>query len=211
MQIHPLAGDWRFRQVGTEEWLPATVPGGVHTDLMAAGRIPNPFVGDNEKRVAWVAESDWEYRYTFACGQELLSEEKVFLVCDGLDTLATVALNGQELGRTDNMFIPHEFPVGTQDVVAAESDRSDQSDWSDGHPTLRVGSNTLRVIFRSALRIGRERQRLRLRRVGDDRIVRAGRRQCGINGLWQRFAGLRRFCVWITTHAGLLYLSFEKQ
>ena len=57
-----LAGFWHFRQSGQDAWLPATVPGGVHTDLMAAGRIPDPFVGDNEVRVAWVAESDWEYR-----------------------------------------------------------------------------------------------------------------------------------------------------
>ena len=53
-----LSGAWQFRQANTEEWLPATVPGGVHTDLLANERIPDPFVGDNEKHVAWVAESD---------------------------------------------------------------------------------------------------------------------------------------------------------
>ncbi len=65
MKIQSLAGAWEFRQVGTEEWLPASVPGGVHTDLLALGRIPDPFVADNEKRVQWVAESDWVYRYQF--------------------------------------------------------------------------------------------------------------------------------------------------
>ena len=65
MRIQSLAGAWQFRQGGTLEWLPATVPGGVHTDLMAIGQIPDPFVADNEKRVQWVAESDWEYRYEF--------------------------------------------------------------------------------------------------------------------------------------------------
>ncbi len=49
MNTQSLAGQWQFRQAGTDEWLPATVPGGVHTDLLALGTIPDPFVGDNEK------------------------------------------------------------------------------------------------------------------------------------------------------------------
>lgn len=62
MKIQSLTGAWQFCQADTEEWLPASVPGGVHTDLLALGRIPDPFVGDNERRVQWVAERDWEYR-----------------------------------------------------------------------------------------------------------------------------------------------------
>ncbi len=111
MNMIPLTGKWQFQQVGTEEWLPANVPGGVHTDLLACGRIPDPFAADNEKRVQWVAESDWVYRTGFACPQELLSEEKVFLVCDGLDTLATVVLNGHELGTTNNMFRRYQWEI----------------------------------------------------------------------------------------------------
>jgi beta-mannosidase len=110
MHIQTLAGKWQFRQVGSEEWLPAQVPGGVHTDLLTAGRIPDPFVADNEKRVQWVAESDWEYRCTFA-STDLVADEKVFLVCDGLDTLAEVTLNGQLLGKTDNMFRQYRWEV----------------------------------------------------------------------------------------------------
>ncbi|MBP1694368.1 MAG: putative beta-mannosidase, partial [Chloroflexi bacterium] len=111
MRIQSLAGAWEFRQAGTKEWLPAVVPGGVHTDLLAQGRIPDPFVADNEKRVQWVAESDWMYRYRFSCSAELLSQDKILLVCDGLDTLATVTLNGQELGHTDNMFRQYRWEV----------------------------------------------------------------------------------------------------
>ena len=78
MRIQTLAGEWEFRQADSEEWLPAQVPGGVHTDLMAAGRIPDPFVADNEKHVMWVAESDWQYRRTFTVDAAVFAEERVF-------------------------------------------------------------------------------------------------------------------------------------
>ena len=48
---------------------------------------------------------------SFSCSNELLSEEKVFLVCDGLDTLATLTLNGTELGHTDNMFRQYQWEI----------------------------------------------------------------------------------------------------
>ena len=111
MKFQFLSEAWEFRQAGAGEWLPASVPGGVHTDLLALGRIPDPFTGDNEKRVQWVAESGWIYRRRFRCSPEFLTEEKILLVCDGLDTLATVVLNGHELGRTENMFRWYEWEV----------------------------------------------------------------------------------------------------
>jgi len=114
--------------VGTEEWFAARVPGGVHTDLLAAGRIPDPFVADNEKRVQWVAESDWEYRRFFGVRSQLLAEERVFLVCGGLDTLAEVTLNGHLLGRTDNVFRQQSWEIKS---------------------LLREGTNELVIVFRS--------------------------------------------------------------
>ena len=90
MHTQSLNDNWQFREAGTDEWLPAQVPGSVHTDLLALERIPDPFVGDNERRVQWVAERDWEYRCTFEVAPRLLDEDRVFLVCDGLDTLASV-------------------------------------------------------------------------------------------------------------------------
>jgi beta-mannosidase len=129
MHIQSLVGDWQFRQAGKNDaWLPATVPGGVHTDLMAAGKIPDPFVGDNEKRVQWVGESDWEYRLCFDAPSDLLAEERIYLVCDGLDTLATITLNGQRLGDTDNMFRQYRWEVGS---------------------LLQTGENELHIHFRS--------------------------------------------------------------
>ncbi len=106
-----LTGDWQFRQAESDEWLPAQVPGGVHTDLLRLERIPDPFVADNEKRVQWVAQTDWEYRHTFSTRSDLLNHERVFLVCAGLDTLAEVVLNGQPLGQTDNMFRQYRWEV----------------------------------------------------------------------------------------------------
>ncbi|MCX7670316.1 MAG: glycoside hydrolase family 2 protein, partial [Anaerolineae bacterium] len=140
MYIQPLTGTWQFRQAATDEWLPAQVPGSVHTDLLALGRIPDPFVADNEKRVQWVAESDWEYRRTFNAAEALLAEEKVFLVCDGLDTLAEVRLNGHRLGQTDNMFRRYEWEV---------------------KPLLRAGANELTIAFASPVRYVRARQAAR--------------------------------------------------
>ena len=140
MKIQSLAGDWEFRQAGTEEWLPARVPGGVHTDLLALGRIPDPFVGDNEKRVQWVAEVDWEYRRRFATAPELLRQPHIWLICDGLDTLATVSLNGCELGRAANMFRQYHWDV---------------------KPLLKAGENELRIAFDSPVRFAAAQQAIR--------------------------------------------------
>ncbi len=140
MKIQSLGGAWNFRQVGEDEWLPATVPGGVHTDLLALGRIPDPFVGDNEKRVAWVAEADWEYRYRFDVEPDLFDQPQIWLVCDGLDTLATVSLNGHALGRSANMFRQYRWDVKR---------------------LLTAGENELLVTFDSPVRFCAEQQALR--------------------------------------------------
>ncbi|RPJ22406.1 MAG: glycoside hydrolase family 2 protein [Chloroflexi bacterium] len=131
MQKQTLNGAWQFRQSGTNEWLPATVPGGVHTDLLALDKIPDPFVADNELKVMWVAENDWEYRYTFTVAADLLAEDNVSLVCDGLDTIADVYLNGTYVGHAENMFRRWEWKVKTM---------------------LREGSNELRITFGSPVR-----------------------------------------------------------
>jgi beta-mannosidase len=113
MTIQSLSGAWEFRQSDSDKWLPAQVPGGVHSDLMNLGVIPDPFIADNESRVQWVAESDWSYRYKFRCPPNFFDQEKIFLVCDGLDTLAHVVLNGQSLGKTDNMFRKYEWEINS--------------------------------------------------------------------------------------------------
>jgi beta-mannosidase len=147
MREQNLNGKWQFRQAGTTPWLKAAVPGGVHTDLLALGRIPDPFHADNELKVQWVAESDWEYRKTFHADPQLLKEEKTFLVCDGLDTLAELTLNGRLLGNTDNQFRAYRF-----DVTGI----------------LQAGENELAIRFRSPLAFIRARQEERPLTGGGD-------------------------------------------
>lgn len=137
MQRQSLSGAWEFCQVGCEDLIPGQVPGDVHTALLAAGRIPDPFVADNEKQVQWVAETDWEYRRTFRPDPDLINEEEVFLVCDGLDTLADVFLNGQFLGHTDNMFRSYIWQIKM---------------------LLLDGDNEIRVRFGAPVNYIRERQ-----------------------------------------------------
>lgn len=95
---------WKFREVGSNTWLPATVPGTVHTDLLANKKIPDPFYRNNEKDLQWIDEKDWEYQTTFAVGRALLDKDRVELAFEGLDTYADVFLNGEKILQADNMF-----------------------------------------------------------------------------------------------------------
>ncbi len=121
---------WRFRNCAEKEWLPAKVPGCVHTDLLAAGKIPDPFWADNELKLQWIEECDWEYATTFSLAKSELAPEVIELVADGLDTVAKVTLNGAEVGRTENMFLGYRWNVKR---------------W------LRPGKNELRIRFSSAM------------------------------------------------------------
>jgi beta-mannosidase len=111
MHKKTLTGSWEFRQIDNQEWHPAQVPGCVQTDLLDLGMIPDPFVADNEDRVQWVAEADWEYRRTFDLSGYLLDEDRVYLVCDGLDTIAEVTLNRIFLAETNNMFRQYRWDI----------------------------------------------------------------------------------------------------
>jgi beta-mannosidase len=125
-----LTAGWRFRQVGKEAWMPATVPGCVHTDLLAAGQIPDPLFRDNELKLQWIGKTDWEYETTFSVAATTLQRTNLELVFQGLDTYADVTLNDAAILHTDNMF--REWRV-------------------NGKPHLRLGPNHLRIRFRSPL------------------------------------------------------------
>ncbi|WP_431803120.1 beta-mannosidase [Halobacillus andaensis] len=99
-----LVSDWTFKQVGNEEWLPAKVPGCVHTDLLRDKKIKDPFHGKNELDLQWIDKKDWEYETVFDASDELFSCSKLELVFHGLDTYAEVTLNGQMIVSANNMF-----------------------------------------------------------------------------------------------------------
>ncbi|MFF0295368.1 glycoside hydrolase family 2 protein [Kitasatospora sp. NPDC004614] len=105
MDTTPLDQGWNLHHDG--ELLPAAVPGCVHTDLLAAGLIPDPYLGDNELAVAWVGRRDWTYSLDVPADGG--AHERTDLVFEGLDTVATVTLGGVELGTTRNMHRSHRF------------------------------------------------------------------------------------------------------
>jgi beta-mannosidase len=132
MQILPLAhAAWQFRDATKRSaWRPAVVPGCVHTDLRRLDLIPDPFWADNETGLQWIEEHDWEYRVSFQVPAGLLDHRVVELTADGLDTVATLWLNGREVARTENMFVGYRWEVKS---------------------LLRAGKNELRILFGSAL------------------------------------------------------------
>jgi beta-mannosidase len=118
-----------------DDWLAATVPGTIHTDLMANKLIADPFADLNEKKVEWVAQSEWWYRKEFILPPDFLGREVVELVFDGLDTFATVWLNGVKVGEAYNMFTPWRFNVTK---------------------TVKEGKNLVAVCFKPACKVASE-------------------------------------------------------
>lgn len=111
METLSLNGDWRLTQGESTETVAALVPGCVHLDLLRNGQLDDPFYRDNEARQFWIGESDWTYTRSFTVPAGLLRAERVLLRCHGLDTLATITINGTQVGQTDNMYRTWEFDV----------------------------------------------------------------------------------------------------
>ncbi|MFL6208523.1 MAG: glycosyl hydrolase 2 galactose-binding domain-containing protein [Pyrinomonadaceae bacterium] len=124
----PLNVGWQFREVGKPDWHAATVPGCVHTDLLANKLINDSFYRDNEQKQQWIGKTDWEYQTTFNVAPAVLARRNVELVFAGLDTYADVFLNDAPLLHADNMFRTWRV---------------------DCKSALRAGANLLRIRFRS--------------------------------------------------------------
>ncbi|MEU5656449.1 glycoside hydrolase family 2 protein [Streptomyces sp. NPDC047737] len=104
--VTPLTDGWTLRH--GQDQLPAQVPGCVHTDLLAAGVIPDPFLELNEAEVAWVGRRSWTY------ATDVLHDsrhERTDLVFEGLDTAARITFDGREVGATRNMHRTYRFDV----------------------------------------------------------------------------------------------------
>lgn len=167
----PLDSDWTFRKAGEGDWLPAVVPGCVHTDLLANQLIPDPFWGRNEAELQWIEEQDWEYQCTFELSESALAESKLELVAEGLDTVATLYLNGRELGRSENMFVGRRWNI---------------------RGSAQAGANTLRIHFHNPMDYIRGREKKALAPCCNDPVggrYQIRKEQCSFGWDWgPRFA-----------------------
>lgn len=119
---------WEFCNANSTDWIPATVPGCVHTDLLNNKRIPDPFYGSNESEVQWIEQTDWIYRKTFSLTKQFAELPFIELQFDGLDTYADVFVNDTLILEADNMF--HYYRL-------------------DVKPYVHAGENEIRVYFHS--------------------------------------------------------------
>ncbi|MGI9582100.1 beta-mannosidase [Chryseobacterium sp. RRHN12] len=126
---------WQFKNSKEQSWLPAKVPGTVHLDLMNNKMIPDPYKDENEKKVQWIENENWDYQTAFTVSSRELMNDNIDLVFNGLDTFSEIYLNGKMLKKTDNMFRKWSIPVKQY---------------------LKAGSNTLQVRFTSAVNTGKE-------------------------------------------------------
>jgi hypothetical protein len=98
-----------------EKWTPVTAfPSVIHMELLANKIIPDYNIGSNERLIQWVGEADWSYRTTFSTPSDVAAAGTVELVFDGLDTYATITLNGKEILKSNNMFIQYRVDVKGQ-------------------------------------------------------------------------------------------------
>ncbi|CAM6122321.1 unnamed protein product [Calypogeia fissa] len=154
LQSTPIAEKWQCKQRDTEktdvlcdlssaseEWMSATVPSDIFVELMKVGKIPDPFLEMNENEVQWVGEVDWMYRTSFEWPQERSSNSssaRHVLCFDGLDTYASVYLNGKLILQSSNMFAPYRVDVTH---------------------VLNEGRNTSGILFESAFLKGKEEEK----------------------------------------------------
>ena len=133
-QVIGLAGLWSVRQVdGNATAVAMRVPGDVHSALLKAGRIPDPYFGRNEDKIQWVGEAEWVAERDFEVPAELLAKQEIVLRLEHVDTFCTVAINGQKVGETGNRFRRYDF---------------------DAKPFLKPGKNTITGTFWSAEKMG---------------------------------------------------------
>ena len=125
--------DWEFKAVDDTNWLPASVPGYVHIDLLNNNIIEDPYYRLNEHKQQWIDKKDWEYRTIFNVSKNILDKDVVELTFKGLDTYASVYLNEQLILNADNMFVSHKVSC---------------------KKLLKQGNNTLRIIFESPIEVG---------------------------------------------------------
>jgi len=132
-----LKKNWSFSEYSDTTWLPAKVPGTVHTDLIHNRIIENPFFRLNEHNVQWIDKKDWRYRTILNIDKNTFQSQNVVIDFKGLDTYANVFLNDSCILRSDNMF--RSYVVDVKNI-------------------LKLGENQLEIIFDSPIKRGLERR-----------------------------------------------------
>lgn len=130
MEEKLLINAWRLRNVDTGETVQAHVPGDITRDLYLAGKISDPYYGDNYKQLDWIAKTNFEYQGEFTLTQQQYDCEDISIIAKGIDTFADIYINDQLVCATENMFV--EYTPAIKEYV-------------------RVGSNTIRVCMRSTV------------------------------------------------------------
>lgn len=126
---------WQFNNAKETKWMSATVPGTVHLDLMKNNVIPDPYRDENEKKVQWIENEDWDYQTKFTISSKELQNQNIDLIFLGLDTFSEIYLNGKLLKKTDNMFRKWTIPVKQY---------------------VKTGENFLQIKFKSSVNVGKE-------------------------------------------------------
>ena len=103
--------NWSFRSLNSNDWYPATVPGNIYSDLIDNKLIEDPFIGANETKVQWVADSTWVYQTRFDVSSSTLNKDHLQLHFEGLDTYAKVYLNDSLILSSNNAFLNYKIPV----------------------------------------------------------------------------------------------------
>lgn len=138
MLLINLNGKWRMKKKNENEWIEASVPGSMYNDMLNAGKMGDPFFRDNELKTLELSNFDYEYERYFDVDNTMLQHDKLLLVCEGLDTLAEIFINGKSLAKTNNMHRTYEF-----DIKAL----------------LSIGKNIISVVFASPVKYITEKQK----------------------------------------------------
>lgn len=115
--ILSLNNNWQFKY--KDNWYNTTVPNSIHTDLYNHKIIPDPFFSDNEYKLQWIGQQQWEYKCNFNVDDGIMQMEMVELVFEGLDTYCEVFVNDTKILVADNMF--REWKVDCKNLLKAEN------------------------------------------------------------------------------------------
>ncbi len=89
----------------------ASVPGNFELDMLNAGLIDDPYYSDNIIKLREYEATHLWYFTSFTLKAEAGCEP--YLEFGGIDTASEIYIDGKLLGKTENMFIPHSFSLGT--------------------------------------------------------------------------------------------------